>query len=90
MRKVKKLLPKHFASVFDGWSTGTEHYLGVFAVFADKDSGLERRLLLGCMVADDLDDETEYTSDVGESEKHFGLTAEDMFDQVLDTFRDSG
>jgi len=90
LRKVKEMLPKRFAIMFDGWSVGTEHYLGVFAVFVDKDSGLKRRLLLGRMIADDLDDETEYTNDVDESEKHFGLTAEDMFDQILDIFRDLG
>ena len=31
LRSVKKMLPKRFAIMFDGWSIGTEHYLGVLA-----------------------------------------------------------
>ena len=88
--KVKKILPPRFILMFDGWSIGTEHYLGVFAVFTDKDTKKKRRLLLGCMVADDLDEDIIYTADVEESEKYFGLTSEDMYDQILDILRDLG
>lgn len=36
--KIKKLLPNMFALVFDGWTLGQSHYLGVFATFPDEES----------------------------------------------------
>ena len=32
-KKISNLLPNKFAIVFDGWTAGTTHYLGVFASF---------------------------------------------------------
>ena len=88
--KVQKILPKRFVCMFDGWSLGTEHYLGLFVVFMDSKTATKKRVLLSCMVADDVDESTEYTADVNESLKYFGLTAEDLYDEVLDVLRDYG
>ena len=37
-RKIIGLLPSIFALVFDGWTMGQTHYLGVFATFPDGES----------------------------------------------------
>ena len=37
-RKIIGLLPPVFALVFDGWTLGQTHYLGVFATFPDGES----------------------------------------------------
>ena len=44
--KVKELLSKSFAIVFDGWSSGTTHYICIFATFpASNSNGYEKKLL---------------------------------------------
>jgi hypothetical protein len=88
--KIKKVLPKKFVIMFDGWSLGTEHYLGVFASFIDRRTSIKQRVLLSCMVADDIDGDTEYTADVGDDAKYFGLTAEDIYDELYDILTDYG
>ena len=88
--KVRKVLPKKFVIMFDAWSLGTEHYLGVFASFIDKRTSMKQRFLLSCMVADDIDGYTEYTADVGNNAKYFGLTTEDIYDELCDVLKDYG
>jgi len=50
--KVKELLPERFGIVMDGWTEGTTHYFGVFAVFSDKDNG-QVMILLGIQSPED-------------------------------------
>lgn len=45
-KKITENLPKLFCIIFDGWSAGDTHYLGVFATFAaGNKEGYERVLL---------------------------------------------
>ena len=45
-RKIAKLLPSHFAIVFDGWTNSSTHYLCVFASFpSNSTNGYSMRLL---------------------------------------------
>lgn len=89
LKKIKNMLPSKFAVMFDGWTIGTEHYLGVFAVFMDTTSK-KKRVLIGCMVADDVDENDEYTDGIQDSDKHFGLTAADMFEHLADMLKELG
>lgn len=44
--KITALLPEKFCLIFDGWSNGDTHYLGVFATYPSENSvGYERVLL---------------------------------------------
>jgi hypothetical protein len=88
--KIKQVLPKKFVLMLDGWTIKTEHYLGVFASFIDQRTKVKQRFLLSCMVADDVDANTEYTAEVGDNAKHFGLTAEDIYDELYDILKDYG
>lgn len=46
-KKISNLLPQTFAIVFDGWTAGTTHYLGVFASFPQQDGTAYSTRLLG-------------------------------------------
>lgn len=35
--KIRHRIPEHFALVFDGWSHGDNHYVGIYASFTSKD-----------------------------------------------------
>jgi hypothetical protein len=74
--------------MFDGWTIGTEHYLGLFAVYMSD--GRPKKILLACRVQDDVTDETEFTAEVRSDEKYFGLSAEDLYDEVYATLLDYG
>lgn len=80
--KIKDALPRQFGIVFDGWSLGSEHYLAVFATWSPRPN-IVKRALLSCYVQDDIDT-TEYVSEIADSEKVFGLAAEDQYDCLVD------
>lgn len=86
--KIKQDLPKTFGLMFDGWTVGTEHYLGLFAVYMSD--GRLKKVLLACRVQDDVTDETEFTAEVRNDEKYFGLSAEDLYDEIYATLLDYG
>ena len=45
-KKISHLLPKRMALIFDGWSTGSTHYLAVFASLStENENGYSNRLL---------------------------------------------
>ena len=62
-QKIARLLPEKIALVFDGWTSGTSHYLAVFASFpAPNKRGYEMRLLTMSPMGDEsrLDAEEHY------------------------------
>ena len=85
--KIKEVLPNKFVLMLDGWTIKTEHYLGVFASFIDGRTKVKQRFLLSCMVADDIDGNTEYTAEIVDDAKHFGLN---IYDEFYDILKDYG
>ena len=87
-RKISVILKEKssFGLITDGWTVGTEHYLAVFATFIcnlvpDVDSIDD--ILLSCSVQEDVDPDTVFIEDIPDEDKHFGLTADDMFDAIV-------
>lgn len=79
-KKISNLLPNKFAIVFDGWTAGTTHYLGVFASFtAHNENGYSTRLLgfspMGDETTLDADEHVGYLSYVLEL---FGYSFENV------------
>ena len=37
-QKITKIMPSKFCIIFDGWTSGDTHYLGVFATFPSDSS----------------------------------------------------
>ena len=81
-QKIRKKLPPTFGIMFDGWSHGSEHFIALFAIFADKD-GTVVEILLACGVLDDVDDDTAFVDGVAAKDQKFGLTAADIFDYIV-------
>ena len=83
--QLKKI--KTFGLITDGWSQDVEHYLAIFATYVQKDerSGRETvvEVLLSCSVQEDIDVTDDWVPDIGEEDKAFGLTADDMFDHIV-------
>jgi len=73
--------------ITDGWSQDVEHYLAIFATYVQEDerSGRETvvEVLLSCSVQEDIDVTDDWVPDIGEEDKAFGLTADDMFDHIV-------
>ena len=79
-KKISNLLPNKFAIVFDGWTAGTTHYLGVFSSFtAHNENGYSTRLLgfspMGDETTLDADEHVGYLSYVLEL---FGYSFENV------------
>lgn len=87
--EIEAALPSTFGLLFDGWSLGSEHYLAIFATWTMPISSTVKTALLSCYVQDDIDD-AEYLSDVQDSDRVFGLTAEDQFDCIIDVLMSYG
>ena len=85
---VSKLLPSTFGLVIDGWTLESEHYMGIFAAYTEKDTATFR--LLSCMVQDDIGDEETYVEDTEDGEKIFGLNAEDQYDHIFRVLQEYG
>lgn len=62
--KIKDCLPERVAVVFDGWSGGNTHYVGVFETYPHKNViGFRMHLLdLSSMGAEDALDANEHYS----------------------------
>ena len=88
--KIKPELLKNigrFGAVYDGWSHQDEHYLAIFATYLDGD-GVVKTPMLSCSVGEDMDEDTIFDAELGENEKIFGFTANDLFDHLMLTFND--
>jgi hypothetical protein len=59
MDKIRAYLPTKFGLIFDGWSSGTTHYVAVYAVFPDSTGKREQVML----VMQPLPDESNQTAD---------------------------
>lgn len=47
------MLPDHFAVMFDGWSCGSTHYVGVFVTFPSDTYNGSRKILPGLAPMED-------------------------------------
>jgi hypothetical protein len=77
---------KTFGLITDGWTIDSDHYMALFATFAEKDSRGEdvvREFLLSCNVQEDISDEVPVADGLDRDELYYGLTAEDMFDHIV-------
>jgi len=57
--KVKLILPDKLCLVFDGWSSGSTHYVGIFATFPAENERKYEKVLIGFSP---LEDETNQTA----------------------------
>jgi hypothetical protein len=85
---ISKILKqiKTFGLITDGWTIDVEHFLGIFATYVETDKSSKEtvwEILLSCSVQEDIDQDTEWVADADDDSKHFGLTAEDMFDHIV-------
>jgi hypothetical protein len=77
VQQIKKILPKTFGIIFDGWSNGGEHYTGTFVTWTNKSGGVERYLI--AMGVQDLPDGV-----IIENADAFGFSADDIGDYLFD------
>ena len=68
--EITKELPTSFGIMFDGWSCGGEHYIGVYATWVNVSGGVTK-ILLACGVQD-IPTEDDEINEVG-------FTAEDIY-----------
>ena len=87
---IRKRLPSTFGLIIDGWSIDSDHYSGIFATFTDEVSNDVEEFLLSCNVAEDVDENTEFDENLPDSLKHFGFTAADWFDVIVDSLAQFG
>ena len=73
--EITKELPTSFGIMFDGWSCGGEHYIGVYATWVNVSGGVTK-ILLACGVQD-IPTEDDEINEVG-------FTAEDIGDYLFD------
>jgi len=64
---IRARLPKSFGLIIDGWSIGSDHYSGIFAMFTNEE------LQEVYNVADDFDEDTEFDTNLPESLKKVWL-----------------
>jgi hypothetical protein len=87
--RIKKQLikAKTFGIAHDGWTHGSDHYLGLFALFTEEvnDQFIVREPLLSCAVQADIDEDTVFDEAIEDSDKYCGFAAEDIFDMIMDT-----
>ena len=72
-RKLKKILPTRFSLIFDGWSHGDTHYVGVFATFPTSTMIGYTKILLGI-------------SPMGNEESQSADAYIEYFEFILDSF----
>jgi hypothetical protein len=58
MMKIKEVLPNKFGLIFDGWSSGTTHFVAIYAVFPSSEGKREQVML----AMQPLPDETNQTA----------------------------
>lgn len=89
--KLKKA--KTFGLQFDGWTKDSNHYLGIFATYAEQSikpdvADIVHTYLLSCNVQSDVDEQTEYVDGIEDADKRFGLSAADLYDHIQEILVD--
>ncbi|CAM9297017.1 unnamed protein product, partial [Ectocarpus fasciculatus] len=82
--KMSARLPRSFGLVLDGWTLGSDHYSCLFAVWSNQLTGKVEVLFLTCNVAEDITDDTVFDEGLAECDMHFGFSADDWFDIIVE------
>lgn len=83
--KMTRTLPDSIGLVIDGWTMNSDHYSCLFAVWSNDKTGKVEVMFLSCNVAPDITEDTIFDENLTEDDKHFGFSAADWFDIIVDT-----
>jgi len=86
--KISATLPDSLGLVIDGWTMNSDHYSCLFAVWSNTNSGKVEVMYLSCNVAPDITDDTVFDENLGDEDKHFGFSAADWFDIIVDALHE--